>query len=173
MRTSLSAIALSVLVGGFVQAQEGVDFSGRWILESSSASTETPRALSVRQSLATTNVRGEAMKPFFKDITIEREVEGSTRAEAHQIGVAGGVVEGTSGSGTLGRSWGRHEAVEWDAKTLVFVSGSYTGERPEAGVWSERREEWSLDAGGRLHVTITTRGSSDAPRTVAAVYQRE
>lgn len=175
MRTPLSAIALSMLVGAFVQAQDGVDFTGRWIFESpSSASAETPRALSVRQSLVTTNVRGEPMRPFFKDITIEREVEGSTRAETHQIGVVGGVVGGlTSTSGTAGSPGGHHHAVKWDANTLVFERGSYTGQRPETGVWTERREAWSLDSDGRLYVVITTRGSSDAPRTVAVVYQRE
>jgi len=167
---SVSSNVLHLVVGGFVQPQEGVDFTGRWILEpSSSASAETPSALSVRQSLATTNARGDAMQPFFKDITIEREVEGSTRAETHQIGVVGGVVSATSG----GRSWGSHEAVMWDANTLVIESGSFTGERPETGVWSERREAWSLDSGGRLHVAITTRSSSDAPRSAAAVYRRE
>ena len=167
MRTPLSAIVLSMLVGAFVQAQDGVDFTGRWILESpSSASAETPRALSVRQSLVTTNVRGEPMRPFFKDISIEREVEGSTRAETYQIGVVGGVV---GGLGTAGR----HYAVKWDANVLVFESGSYTGQKSETGVWTERREAWSLDSDGRLHVVITTRSPSDAPRTVAVVYQRE
>ncbi len=172
MRTLLSAVALSLLVVAFVQAQDGVDFTGRWILVGSpSASADTPRALSVRQSLTTTNVRGEPMKPFFKDITIEREVEGSTRTETHQIGVEGGVVGGTSG--TAESRLERHEWVGWDANTLVFRSGSYTGQRPETGVWTERREEWSLDSGGRLHVAITTRSSADAPTTVAVVYHRE
>ncbi len=83
-----------MLVGAFVHAQDGVDFSGRWILKSPS-------------------------------------------------------------------------------DTLVFESGRYTGQRPETGVWTERREAWSLDSDGRLHVVITTRGSSDAPRTVAVVYQRD
>jgi hypothetical protein len=174
MHTPLSAIALSMLVGAFAQAQDGVDFTGRWTLESpSSASAETPRALSVRQSLVTTNVRGEPMRPFFQDITIEREVEGSIRAETHQIGVVGGVVGGlTSRGGTTGSSQ-VHHAVKWDASALVFESGSYTGRSPETGVWTERREVWSLDSDGRLHVVITTRGSSDAPRTVAVVYQRQ
>ena len=76
------------------------------------------------------------MKPFFKNITIEREIGGSTRAETHQIGVVGGVVGGTSDSGTARSRWGRHEAVMWDANTLVFESGSYTGKGPETGVWS-------------------------------------
>ena len=166
MRTPLSAIALSMFGGAFVQAQNGVDFTGRWILKSpSSASAETPRALSVRQSLVTTNVRGEPMRPFFKDITIEREVEGSTPAETYQIGVVGGFV---GGLGTAGS----HYAVEWDGNVLVFESGSYTGQRPETGVWTERRETWSLDSDGRLHVAITTRSPNDAPRTVALVYRR-
>jgi hypothetical protein len=166
MRAPLSAIALSMLVGAFVRAQDGIDFTGRWILESpSAASAETPRALSVRQSLVTTNVRGEPMRPFFKDITIEREVEGSTRAETYQIGVVGGVVGGLGGSG-------RHYAVKWDANVLVLESGSYTGQIPETGVWTERREAWSLDSDGRLHVVITTRSPTDALRTVALVYRQ-
>ena len=163
----LLAIALSMRVGVFVQAQDGIDFTGRWILDSPSpASAEAPRALSVRQSLATTNVWGEPMRPFFKDITIEREVEGSTRAETYQIGVVGGVVGGV-GTG------GRHYAVKWEANVLVFETGSYTGQTPETGVWTESREAWSLDSDGRLHVVITTRGFNDAPRTVAVVYQRQ
>lgn len=174
MRTPLPAVALSMLIRAFVQAQDGVDFSGRWILESpSSASAEAPRALSVRQSLVTTNVRGEPMTPFFKDITIEREVEGSTRAETHRIGVVGGVAGGLiSTSGTAGNPRG-HQAVKWEANALVFESGSYTGQSPETGVWTARREAWSLDPDGRLHVVITTRGSSDAARTVALVYRRQ
>jgi hypothetical protein len=36
MRILLSAIVLSMLVGAFVHAQDGVDFSGRWILKSPS-----------------------------------------------------------------------------------------------------------------------------------------
>jgi hypothetical protein len=162
----LLTIALAMLVGSFVQAQDGIDFTGRWILDSPSpVSAEAPRALSVRQSLRTTNVRGEPMRPFFKDITIEREVEGGTRAETYQIGVVGGVVGGL-GTG------GRHYAVKWEANVLVFENGSYTGQTPETGVWRESREAWSLDSDGRLHVVITTRSSSDAPKTVAPVYRR-
>ncbi len=163
-----------MLLGAFVQAQDGVDFTGRWVLETPSlASAETPHALSVRQSLVTTNVRGEPMRPFFKDITIERQVEGGSRAETHQIGVVGGVVGGlTSTSGTTG-SLREHHAVKWDANALVFESGRYTGQSRETGVWTERREVWSLDSDGRLHVVITTRGSSDAPRTVSVLYQRQ
>jgi hypothetical protein len=182
MRTSSWAVALSMLVGAFVQAPEGVDFTGRWILESRlPAPAETPRALSVRQSLVTRNVRGELMRPFFNEIAIDREFETGTRAERHQIGIEGGTIVGVVG-GSAGAPMStsaaaigsnRHYAVKWDANAMVFESGSYTGHIPETGVWIERREVWSVDSDGRLHVVITTRGSNDAPNTVAAVYRRQ
>ena len=164
--------ALTVLLSTSLPSQGHPDFSGRWVLESSSASApDVPRALSVRQSLVSTNVRGEPMTPFFKDITIEREVEGRRRSETYDIGVVGGVVAGTTGDGSAS-VLRQHHAVRWDANTLVFESGSYTGERPESGVWYERREAWSLDADNRLHVVITTRGAVEPTRTRAMVYRR-
>ena len=174
MRRLLSAIALSLLAGAFVQAQDGVDFTGRWILETPlMASAETPQALSVRQSLVTTNGRGEPMRPFFKDITIERQVESGNRAESHQIGVVGGVIGGLPSTSSTTESPREHHAVTWEANALVFESGRYTGQRRETGVWTERREVWSLDSDGRLRVVITTRGSSDALRTVSVRYRRQ
>ncbi len=102
MRTLLWVIALCMLVGEGLTAQRGIDFSGRWILVSPSAATsDAPRALSVRQSLLTTNVRGEPMPPFFKDITVEREIQGDTRADTYQIGVVGGIVRGIVGGTVL------------------------------------------------------------------------
>jgi hypothetical protein len=84
MRMLLTTIALSLCVGLLVHAQTGVDFSGNWILESQ-ATADTATALSVRQSLVSTNVRGEPMKPHFRDIAIDREVGGTTRSEGHGI----------------------------------------------------------------------------------------
>src|SRR5438128_636882 len=76
MGKALWVVVLTVLVGSSLPAQDGPDFTGRWILESpSQPAPDTPMALSVRQSLVSTNVRGEPMRPFFKDITIEREFE--------------------------------------------------------------------------------------------------
>ncbi|HEY1307955.1 MAG TPA: hypothetical protein VGF24_30590 [Vicinamibacterales bacterium] len=174
MRTPLSAIALSIFVGAFVQAQDGVDFTGRWILETPSlTSAETPHALSVRQSLVTTNVRGEPMRPFFKDITIERQVGDGGPAETHLIGVVGGVVGGLTSTSDTAGSPREHHAVKWDANALVFESGRYTGQSRETGVWTERREIWSLDSDGRLHVVITTRGSGEALRIVSVRYRRQ
>ncbi len=163
MRTLLWVIALSMPVGEGLTTQGGVDFSGRWILVAPSAATsDAPPVLSVRQSLVTTNVRGEPMPPFFKEITVEREVPGGTRAETYQIGVAGGSVRGIGG-GTAAPPQ-EHFAVRWEGNVLVFERGSYTGRSPETGVWTERREVWSFDADGRLHVVIESRGSTGSDR---------
>lgn len=173
MGNALCGVVLTMLVGSSLPAQDGLDFSGRWVLESPSPpAPDTPKALSVRQSVASANVRGEPMRPSFKSITIDREFESGARSETQQIGVRGGVVPGL---GADGKPNGRrqHHAVRWDANTLVFESGSYAGQSPEAGVWTERSESWSLDSDGRLHVAITTRSSADAASTVALVYARQ
>ena len=95
MGKPLWVAVLTVLMGSSLPAQNGPDFTGRWILESpSQPAPDTPRALSVRQALVKTNIRGEPMTPFFKDITIERQFESTTLSETHQIGVEGGVVPG-------------------------------------------------------------------------------
>lgn len=78
------------------------------------------------------------------------------------------------GLGSDGKTNGppTHYAVRLEANALVFESGSYTGQSPQTGVWTERAEVWSLDLDGWLHVVITTRSSTDAPKTVALVYRR-
>lgn len=172
MGKALWVVVLTVLVGSSLPAQDRPDFTGRWILESpSQPASDTPRALSVRQSLVSTNVRGEPTRPFFKDITIERQFQSSAHSETDQIGVVGGVVPGFGSDGTSNGPR-HHHAVRWDANALVFERGSYTGQSPETGVWTEHREVWSLDSDSRLHVVITIRSSVDAPRTVALVYRR-
>lgn len=153
-------------------AQDKPDFSGRWILGTpAQPGPETPRALSVRQSLVRTNVRGEPMAPYFKEIAIEREFATATRSETHAIGIVGGSVSGIAGTGTPAgpRS---HHAVKWDGNALVFEHGSYTGELAETGVWSERREVWSLEPDGRLRVTISSRGSADLSGTTTNLTYR-
>lgn len=65
-----------------------------------------------------------------------------------------------------------HHTVRWDGNALTFESGKYTGQRSETGMWSERREVWSLEPDGRLRVVITNRGSGDAPTETTVVYRR-
>src|SRR5712691_11452937 len=91
----LIVVAVSVVVP--LVAQDTPDFSGHWVLESASPSTaDIPRALSVTMSLVRTNVRGEPMNPFFKDITVAQQLANGTSSETYQIGVVGGSL-GTPG----------------------------------------------------------------------------
>jgi hypothetical protein len=166
------SIALIMLATVGVAAQDKPDFSGRWILTTPQQSdTDTPLALSVRQTLVRTTVRGNPMEPFFRDITIERQFETGTQSATHLIGVQGGVVPGLRADGSANGPTAHH-AVRWDRNALVFESGSYTGQRPETGVWAERREVWSLNPEERLTVVITKRSSGDARREITAVYRR-
>ena len=170
-RTATCFVVMIVSLGARLAAQDKPDFSGSWILESGSSGADIPQTLSVSQSLVRTNVRGEPMKPFFKDIAVTRALTSGTRSETYQIGVVGGTVSsGADGSVNGPRT---HHGVVWEEQALVIVSGSYTGPAPESGDWVERREVWSLDSGVRLRLAITTRSSVDTPRTVMLVYRRQ
>jgi hypothetical protein len=169
-RTATCFVIVIVSVGGLV-AQDKPDFSGSWILESRSSGADIPQTLSVSQSLVRTNVRGDPMKPFFKDITVTRALATGTRSDTYQIGVVGGTVSGRADGNIKGSR--THHRVAWEEQALVIESGSHTGPVPESGDWAERREVWSLDSGMRLRLAITTRSSVDAPRTVMLVYRRQ
>jgi len=166
-RLAACSVAVMVSLSARLAAQEKPDFSGSWILESGTSGTDVPQALSVSQSLARTNARGEPLQPFFKDITITRVLAGGTRSETYQIGIIGGGVS----AGAIGQR--THHRVAWEEQALVIESGSYNGPVPESGDWAERREVWSLDSGVRLRLAITVRNSLDAPKTVMLVYRRE
>ena len=101
MRRTISLVALLLPAAAALAAQDKPDFSGRWVLEKpSQAGSDIPRALSVRQSLVRTNVRGEPMKPFFKDMAVEREFESGTYHETFPIGVVGGQAPGLREDGS-------------------------------------------------------------------------
>jgi hypothetical protein len=166
-------VVLAVSIATQVAAQDKPDFSGHWVLESGSQSAaDVPEALEVSQSLVRTNVYGQPMPPFFKDITVVRAFENGARSETYQIGVEGGTVSGGTAERADQPRSQYHYHVAWESETLVMEFGSYTGPAPESGQWTERREEWLLDPGGRLRVAITTRSSSAASSTVTQVYRR-
>ena len=170
-RTAASSVVVIVLLGAALAGQDKPDFSGSWILESRSSGPDIPRTLSVTQSLVLTNVRGEPMRPFFKDISVTRALASGTRSDTYAIGVVSGTVPGgADGSVNDPRT---HHRVVWEGQALVIESGSHTGPAPESGDWAKRREVWTLDSSMRLRLTITTRGSVDAPRTVILLYRRQ
>jgi hypothetical protein len=111
------------------------------------------------------------MAPYFNEIAVERDFGSVTRSATYAIGVVGGSVSGTVRDRAPAGPRGYH-AVKWDGGALVFETGSYTGEAPESGAWSERREAWLLDSTGRLRVSITTRGPSDVSGTTAVLIYR-
>src|SRR5262245_65143851 len=114
-------IWIAVLLVGLsssLAAQDKPDFSGRWVLESpSQPTTDIPRVMTIRQVLTRTNVFGQPMKPFFKEIAVDDET--------YPIGVVAGRGGSTGPEHRL--------TVEWDGNSLVFESTSYTRPGPETG----------------------------------------
>ena len=159
---------VALLVSDRVAAQDLPDFSGAWVLDSAAPpSGDISKTLVVRQSLTRTNVRGEPMKPFFKDLTVTRELASGTHAETYVIGVVGGTVPGRAGLPSS------HRRVGWEDKTLVIESGTYTGPAPQTGEWTERREVWSFTPNGRLQLALTSSDSRGGSSTVALTYRRQ
>ncbi|HUR20264.1 MAG TPA: hypothetical protein VMZ90_05600 [Vicinamibacterales bacterium] len=130
MRTTTCFAVVVVLLGAGLAAQDKPDFSGSWTLESPPGA-DIPQTLSVTQSLRRANVRGEPMKPVFKDITVTRALASGKRSDTYEIGVVGVTVPGTArGSVNAPRT---HHRVVWQEQALVIESGSYTGPAPETG----------------------------------------
>ena len=149
--------ALGLIAPSSARAQDRPDFSGRWVLESSSTGSNAPATLIVRHA---------------KTITIEREFSTGPTRETHEIGLMGGFVSGGVGaSGNQDQRRSSH-SVRWEDRTLVFEQGSQVDSRTGPAEWSERREEWSVVENGRLRVTITTKSSVFDARTTTAIYRR-
>jgi len=171
-RIALWLVVVAMCLTTRVAAQARPDFSGNWVLESEPPlATASARAISVSMSLVQTNVRGEPMTPYFKDISVVREFADSTSSDTYLIGFVGGVVGGrtTASSDRLNS----HYRVEWEDQALVIENGTYIGTTRESGQWAERREVWSLDAGGRLRVMIATRNSVGTSSEIALLYRRK
>jgi hypothetical protein len=172
-KTHWPCVLIALAVAG-VAAQDKPDFSGRWVLEDPlPATADTPRALTVRQSLVRTSARGTPMEPFFKDLIVDREFETEVRSETHHIGIVGGVVGGMArGAQAPSKSPQSRFSVTWEGNRLVIETGTYSGPTREDGPYRERTEVWSLDTNGRLVLAVTSR-SSEASTTQSLRYRRE
>jgi hypothetical protein len=176
MKTMRWRLLPAVLMVVSVAAQDKPDFSGRWVLEDPlPAAADTPRAMTIRQSLTRTTVHGKPMEPYWSDVVVEREFADDVRSETHRIGIVGGTVTGAgtgrAGAGSEGTSTAY--SVTWDAKELVIQTGSYSPPAPGTRSYRERKEVWSLDERGRLVVTVTNRSSDTATTTQMSRYRRE
>jgi len=153
------------------------DFSGHWTLVAALPSdSDVPKEIAVRQPVMRTNPRGAPIPPSFFDIEIQRHTNAATTTETHRIGVVGGTVGGSvNDAGSTSRTPARvnsHHAVTWEEDRLVFELGTYTGDTPGTGDWTERRETWALQPNGELAIDIATSSSTDRARTVSATYRR-
>src|SRR5262245_4825656 len=114
---------LLMAIPAAVAAQDKPDFSGRWVLVSSS--TPDPSAaqtLAVRQTVTRTNVRGGPMQPFFSALIVERQFADRAATATYQIGVQGGMVGGIVGGGGAET----RRSVRWEGNRLVIETGSYS-----------------------------------------------
>jgi len=122
------------------------------------------------------------MEPYFKDISVEREFTGGTRAETYRIGVEGGRVSGidTRTGAAPQSSFQTRFSVRWDGRRVVFETGRYEGpvrvpesrDELRAGAYSERVETWELGSDGLLTISIANRGSGVETTTKSATYAR-
>jgi hypothetical protein len=182
MRPGFWLWALILLGSGQVATPDKPDFSGQWVLVSSSdAGTTVARELTVHQSIVRETVRGDAMPPFFKTLTVERRFSDGVRSASYEIGMTGGTVrrpsitEPTNGQGCTSTAEPTRTVwrVTWDADRLVIQTASYSCPTPDVGPYTEHDETWSLDSEGRLLITVTDGGSSRSKTTSDLIYRRQ
>ena len=167
-------VCVGLLSHQAASAPAGVDFSGRWTLVMAvPMDADVPTTLAVRQSIRRTNIRGEPITPFYDQIAFDYKSSAGMHSETFMVGIIGGTFGGgVSSTGTRIRAVSSHHAVTWNGPSLVFELGTYTGDTPGTGDWTERRETWALQPNGELAITVATSGSAVSARTVSALYRR-
>jgi hypothetical protein len=150
------------------------DFSGRWVLVSSTpSSTDAPHVLIVEQPVTRTDVRGKPIAPTYLRISIRRERASGVTNETQEIGVSGGVVGALVAATGQARGTSSRFETAWRLNMLMFLTATSGPDGPHTGGWSERSEIWSLDGVGQLRVEILSE-SYDQPRQASvSVYRRE
>ena len=147
------------------------DFSGRWALVTADGTpTDIPVALIVHQTIQRTNIRGEPMPPYFKELIVEREYKTWRRVDRYQIGLAGGSISGSVRGEPISSTT---DSVVWRGRVLEIRHGQYSGSAAESGTYSEHGEDWSLDGKNGLIVVTTDRGSETGTRRSTATYRRQ
>ena len=160
----LAALALSVNAA----AQDLPDFSGEWVLQSSSApDPRTAAALTVRQSFQRQLRFGTSFDPPLIAIIVERRFTGGSSDSARYVVATAGGVSGLSGlqdSSTRVLTW-------WDEERLVIDTSEFSGSTPDPFRAAARTEEWMLGQDA-LVITVTDRGPGKTPSTTTLTYRR-
>ncbi len=107
------------------------------------------------------------MKPFFRDLTVEREFESGTRVESYRIGPAGVTIPAVRQKPNPGAAT-VDPIVHWDGRSMVIESTA-AGGAPATG-W---REVWAHNPDGGLTLTLTRRSPTDTATTEAYIYRRQ
>jgi hypothetical protein len=168
---------LSILVADPVEAQDKPDFSGHWVLATSAGSgPDVAQSLTVRQPIVRTDVFGAPIEPYFKELTVEREVGSRVRTDTYQIGLEGGTVGAVASAGgginpNANRSQTRF-SVRWEGDRLVIETASNSGPTSQAGPYTEHTEVWQLNASGMLILSITDRGSGIGSTSITLAYRK-
>lgn len=155
MSRALSAWLIVAVATVGLYAQQGTDFSGSWVLEASSASSETiPDRLTVQQESRT--------------LDVTRHFANTVQKKTYSIGAVGGVAGGLprSETPTTSTDW----SVRWVGESLWINERQFTASR----LASERSETWRLDDRGRLIITLEIRGSRVVDvQTFFLTYRKE
>jgi hypothetical protein len=112
------------------------------------------------------------MKPFFRDVTIDREFETGTHSETYQVGPAGEIIPALVGNASASRALS-DRLVHWDGRTFVMESGSSIVNSVSGDVLRQNHEVWSAEPDGRIKLTITTRTSTEPPTTAIFMYRSQ
>ena len=166
MFATVSSSVLVLLVSGVAQMPKEPDFSGEWMLvEASGPASDPAPALTVRQVITRTTLRGEPMTPWFSELGVERHFRTGVVSESYKIGLIGGTVSGIGERTTV--------AVTWEGEGLIIRTGKYSGSPQDPGPYTEHEEVWSFDPSERLLITITDRSSKAEPTSVRLIYRRQ
>jgi hypothetical protein len=162
------------LLAASTAAQERPDFSGEWVLvtTTNSALGSAPE-LTVRQSFHRTSVFGVPMDVPFVTLTLERHFPTGSRSETYNVGAIGGTVAGE----VVGqrRDTLRPEtrfSSKWDGDRLVITTASYRGSPREFEPDIEHEEAWWLDSQDRLVVRVAERLSGGESKSATVTYRR-
>ena len=172
-RWIVPCIVLALLPGSIV-AQEKPDFSGEWVLVTTTNSALNSAAeLTVRQSFGRTSVLGVPMDVPLITLTLARHFPSGSRSETYTVGTIGGTVAGEAAG--QARDSPRPEtrfSSKWDGDRLVITTASYRGSPREFEPDTEYEEAWWLDPQDRLVIRVAERLSGGESMSATVTYQR-
>ena len=144
--------------------QQGTDFSGSWVLEDGTATTDTPVRLTVQQPITTTTRRGDPMPPAYLTLAVTRHFANKAEEATYRIGVIGGVVGGLPRQAVTTSS---EHSIRWRENALWIENWNRTSDV----ITSARIEVWRIDERGRLIVMLEVREGGNVDRKMHA-YRR-